>query len=138
MNKALLCFGLVSSLALPNNVEASGPDAVLISDASYHCIGGQRCGRDTSYTLDVGSINLITYVVVSADDNVGDKTKAHLQCYVDGIFAGELDVSKAGGLLSFFPNLVGRRVEFRSVSEDHNPNGDETRIFYVLVEGHNP
>lgn len=140
MKKLLPYAGLIASLFLQNNASASGPEILLTTDASPSpgCIGGARCGVDKAYTIDTGSTYFITKVIVEADDNVGDKTRAHLECYVDGVFAGELDVSKNGSSLAFKPNLSGRRVELRSVREDHNPLGDETNLYYVAVYGNNP
>lgn len=99
----------------------------------YACIGGEICGKNSLVSVEYYSTTYVSALRVLAHDDVGQKSKAHLQLWADGQLIGEQDVLRAGSWLSF---PVGRRVNnlmLISVNENHAPNGDETVVEYLLT-----
>ena len=67
-------------------------------------------------------------VTIYAHDNVGNKTDALLQLYIDGALIGELDVKKAGSNLEFPVNRYVQIMQLKSINLNRGPGGDETVV----------
>jgi hypothetical protein len=135
---ALAMVGLLPVLALASNdghwiINASSANVNAGFEENLICIGGEICGKESTVSVIYYSTTYVAKMRVLADDNVGSKTKAHLQLYADGQLIGEQDVSRHGSWLEF---NVGRRVNslmLKSVHESHAPNGDETEIAHIVT-----
>ena len=93
------------------------------------CIGGDICGESERLTITYPSV-YITSLEVNADDNIGDKHRAELELYVDGVPFKKLDVKKDGSTLIFDLNRNVKSLRLMSVSKDEHKS-DETRIYTI-------
>ncbi|KJZ13751.1 MAG: hypothetical protein ACPGUE_16555 [Marinomonas sp.] len=97
------------------------------------CIGGDICGLENTLFIVYPQNTYLSVAEVTAHDDVGSKTKARLQLWVDGVFQEDMDVKKAGSTLRFYINkTVKGNIEFRSVGESDGKT-DETVIESVLT-----
>jgi hypothetical protein len=134
-----LIFLCASELAHAENFLIVAADSYFNRDYSTDsppggiCFGGELCGKNDQVTVLYmsSSSNFLTNVNVRAHDHVGDKFKAHLQLWADGVLIGEKDVSKNGSWLNFQLDRNVFRLEFRSVHERGAAGGDETVITWI-------
>jgi hypothetical protein len=96
------------------------------------CIGGSICGVN-DYLKIIYPSSYVSRVVIAAHDNVGDKYKAVLGMYVNGVLQGTQDVKKDGSSHTFYVNTYVSSLEFRSFHESGASNGDETIIMNVTT-----
>ncbi len=114
----------------------SAPCPTGLCDAPYDggiCIGGQICGTTSSFNVNYNpaggqSMVYLNAIEVFAHDNVGDKTRARLVLYVNGIKWGSKDVKKDGSLLTYQISGNVGQIKLVSVHEDGYVGGEETVI----------
>ena len=95
------------------------------------CVGGDICGKNDALTVQYPAGSWVNGVSVGAHDKVGGQTKAHLQIYINGNYAGEQDVKSDGSTLAFPVHTFVNTIKFMSVNQDHKPGGDETQILQL-------
>ncbi len=91
-------------------------------------IGGPIFGKFVWLTVDYPVSNYVDFIFVKCDDNVGKTKSAQIEIWLDYKYFGKKDVSNTGSSLSFAVHRNVQHVEVRSVRNDGNPVGDETRI----------
>lgn len=97
------------------------------------CIGGDICGVENTLFIVYPPNTYVSVAEVTAHDDVGSKTKANLQLWIDGVFQKEMDVKKDGSNLRFYINkVIKSNIEFRSIGESDTQT-DETVIESVLT-----
>jgi len=92
------------------------------------CVGGEICGRASSIVVNYPAGTYLQKVRVWAHDKVGDKTAAHLQLYVNGVFHSEQDVRQSGSWLEYTLGAYAQSVTFKSIHEKNLPGGDESVV----------
>lgn len=135
----LSCSTFASGYLLGNQLfQASGPyfhySYLEHNQYAGACIGGANCGVNTSITIQYDQKVYLQKVSVYAHDFIGEKSKAHLQVWADGVLIGEQDVLRSGSELNFTVNTyVSNNITLKSVKEDHSPTGDETAVIRITT-----
>jgi hypothetical protein len=119
--------GLVLTVAAPASASTSYYAPRLPWSTPINlCIGGALCGGAANTIIVSTPRTQINYVNVTANDNVGDKHKARLQVYVDGVLVGDQDVLQGGSVLYFPVHRGGATITLMSTGP--GSGGDETYV----------
>ena len=121
------------------NLYSSGPSLDVATYAvfgNYYvrqiCIGGGKCGRESSINVLYPAGTYLQKVVIRAHDSVGDSTNALLQLYVDGVFVNELDVKSGGSDLEYTIGRFVQNMQLKSINKNRGSGGDETAVSHIL------
>lgn len=103
------------------------------------CIGGEYCGGHARLTVNyVDNLFLprweyIQKIVITAHDNVGDRHKARLRVFTNGLLVAEKDVLAGGSTLTYNINAHIYSFYLESVREGLDEGGDETVITSITT-----
>ena len=97
------------------------------------CFGGDLCGGPGNVINVDMPRSYVRTISVQANDNVGDKHKATLFVFVDGVKIGAADVLQSGSVLTFNANRYGSRVTL-SASETGTSWSDEIVANGILLQ----
>lgn len=125
----LAATGLAAQASTVLNASGSQYDHDFTANGATQglCIGGAMCGT-TNYVYVQYPGSYVSNVLVTAHDNVGDKTGALLELWVNGALFSRQDVKAAGSTLIFDVYRPVWQLQFRSVQKDGRSGGDETML----------